>query len=481
MEHKALSRKRKQEEMGIDGANKQHRSDNGGIDKLPDDVLINIVSHMSFKEAVRASVLARRWGRLWKFFHGTLRFDDGDISTRYLLAIKKLESCVNTLNVHEGGHVDGVVVHFNVHLRGVLRGGFYHPTRRALDNLVYFATRKEVQTLEVKLSSHNGYDYDYCEYFFPHVGLLKSHSSFSSLRALRLSRVGVTDELVCYLLASCRSLEELCIRSADLLKNLRVIDPPSLRALEITRCCSIQSLEISAVGLVSLTYGGRKSRLLLKNIPNVRELALVDESCLYFVREPEKHSSYSPQLEKLVLDIRKLDGRYGRIVAPPDSPQLCSLIRLEVKVFILLGRRLLFTPLIKGSPHLREFRIELSYSVFPQNNKKPPFPGIISKTGRLVHRNLKVVEMAGYIGCSCAEELLLVLTRKCPSIERIVIDTASDYYSDDPRLYVEDLSKGDRLTYGRHLHMRATTRNVAKERAQRFVSKIPKQIKVSVS
>ncbi|XP_057770696.1 uncharacterized protein LOC130990480 [Salvia miltiorrhiza] len=421
---------------------------------------------------------------MWKFFHGTLRFEVRDISTRNLMGVEKFESCVNTLmDLHQGRHVEGVVVHVDV-----VRGTFTDQMMFAVDDLVYFGTSKEFQTLEVKLSSRNDHDYDYdygfpsyCEYFFPHVGLLKSHFSFSSLRALSLSHVCVTDDVFCYLLESCHSLEELCIRSASLLMNLRVIDPPSLRALEITRCCSIHSLEISAVGLVSLTYGGRKSRLLLKNIPNVRELALVDESCLYFVREPEKHSSYSPQLEKLVLDIRKLDGRYGRIVAPPDSPQLCSLIRLEVKVFTLLGRRLLFTPLIKGSPHLREFRIELCYSVFPQNSIRPAFPGIISKAGRFVHRNLKVVEMAGYIGCSCAEELLLELMRKCPSIERIGINIASDYYSDDPLLYVEGLSKGNRLTYGRRLHMRATTRNVAKERAQRFVSKIPKQIEVSVS
>ncbi|XP_057802966.1 F-box/FBD/LRR-repeat protein At3g26920-like, partial [Salvia miltiorrhiza] len=217
MEHKAISRKRKKEEVGIDGANKKHRSDNGGIDKLPNDVLINIVSRMSFKEAVRASVLARRWRCLWKFYHGTMRFDVRDISPRNLMGIEKFKSCANTvMELHQGRDVEGVVVH----LEGIVNGGLFQPMSRALDELVYFATHKEVQTLEVKLSLKF---LNYRRYELPHVGWLKSPLPYSSLRALRLTHVDVTDEQVCYLLASCHSLEELCIRSANKLNNLRVV------------------------------------------------------------------------------------------------------------------------------------------------------------------------------------------------------------------------------------------------------------------
>ncbi|KAG6428834.1 hypothetical protein SASPL_106873 [Salvia splendens] len=113
------------------------------------------------------------------------------------------------------------------------------------------------------------------------------------------------------------------------------------------------------------------------------------------------------------------------IVASPDLPQLCSLKQLEVQVHTGTRQSLLFfTSLIKPSPQLRDFRIEVHYSKY--------------------------------------SSYLIV-----PLIESVSIDTETDYY--------------DLHETGRHLtEIVATTRNEAKERARHFVSSFPKQIEAIV-
>ncbi|PPR95868.1 hypothetical protein GOBAR_AA24792 [Gossypium barbadense] len=43
--------------------------------RLNDDILIRILGFLSFKEAVRSSVISRRWQHLWKYFSVCLRFE----------------------------------------------------------------------------------------------------------------------------------------------------------------------------------------------------------------------------------------------------------------------------------------------------------------------------------------------------------------------------------------------------------------------
>lgn len=241
----------------MDTLSKRHRHSsvvNGGIDKLPEDILINILSRLNIKEASRASVLAPRWRYLWRFSHGILRFDNRDGAP---MELKEFESCLNTVvEHHRGPKVEGVVISFDSgrdmeliksnRFRGA-QSRFWIRYKRCLafESWVSFASRKEVERLELSFSLRDGYK-------FPSVGSLMSSLSHGAtsplccLRTLRLAYVDVEDEAVQYLLALCPYLEELRIRFSYDTKNLRVIDPPSLRVLEISRCFNIQSLEISA-------------------------------------------------------------------------------------------------------------------------------------------------------------------------------------------------------------------------------------------
>ncbi|GFP99611.1 F-box/LRR-repeat protein at3g03360 [Phtheirospermum japonicum] len=419
------------------------------------------------------SVLSRRWRYLWTSVFSTLEFKDRDIATGKILTKRvKFKSWVNCVlkayQAHPINLIDNLIIRFfNIcpQLTPISTR-----TRCALDSWIHYAMQKEsVQRFELDLSPC-----DSC-YVFPNVDKLSSQ--IRCLRSLRLVSVSIKDEAVYHILVLCPLLEHLCINSSSRTRNLRVVDPlPNLKALEIIECCHIRSLEISCTNLVSLTFHGKKNVLKLLEIPNLRELNLGDDFGDSLIFEPNQHSSYSVQIEKLVLDLQTLRLDRATIAANPDWPRLCSLKRLELQVYSFVGRSLLFfTSLIKASPQLHEFRIQLIYIVecWCIKQTEIPYPAVsAAEAVKFDHKSLKVVEMGGYIGCSSERELLLQLFDIATSLERVVIDTESDYY-DDPQLPTLLRLRERFESRGSSLETGATTRTESKERAHHMLSTLP--------
>ncbi|KAL7139874.1 hypothetical protein ABFS83_09G083100 [Erythranthe nasuta] len=457
-------RKRKQ---GIDNA----------IDKLPDDLLTAIVSCMSIKDAVRTSVLSHRWRYLWMFTHGVLEFDERDISSDktvlefdnimsnktvrdfgYISYHKtrrkryKFNRMVNhVLNLHQGTSVDSLIVRFC----NKIKAGY--PSY--ISEWVLFAVHKKVKRFDLDLSVPGGSP---CNYKFPDlVGLLtkfplnefvplyeksmsfvwclRSLNVFLSLRSVRLVSVDIKDEVVRYFLDSCPYIEKLCIRGSAATKDVKFVDPlPYLKVLEISECCNIQSLVISVKNLASCAYEGNEISLPFKNVPNLSELTLGGVFCESFIYEPNKHSSYSAQLVKLVLNLQT--ASVGRQIPPRiDLPQLHALKRLELSIVSQVGRSLLFlTSLIKASPQLHEFKMKINYLVpcspFMYLPSLIPFPEVSSVEANVFdHNNLKVVEIDGYCGCASEDEFIAQMCSiAATSLETVIIDTDCDYYRDHP-------------------------------------------------
>ncbi|XP_047959877.1 putative FBD-associated F-box protein At5g56690 [Salvia hispanica] len=335
-------------------------SENGGFDKLSDDVLIRILSRMNVKEAARTSVLAHRWRYLWRFVNGTLKFDRWNTATAN---VRKRENFLAWANAvvkhHQFQCIEGMVI------KSYMGAEDFEDNDSsiacAVDDLVYFAMNKQVQRLKLRLLFRHMYSFPVLKMLLASYSL-GFGSPFYRLRDLRLVHVNVEDE----------------------------------------------------------EY----------NIP---------------------------------------------IVALPDLPQLCSLKRLEVQVHTEGCHSLLFfTSLINASPQLREFRIEVRYSDLSSylGDVELSFPVIgTANAVKFVHSNLKVVEIKGYVGCSSEEEMLLELIKIGPLIERVAIDTETDYY-----YFLQPQRSGMHLT-----EIVATTRNEAKERARHFVSSFLKQIEVIVT
>ncbi|KAL6541166.1 hypothetical protein OROMI_025049 [Orobanche minor] len=341
-----------------------------------------------------------------------------------------------------------------------------------------FCRAEGVERLELRLSiTHDGYQ-------FPSMETLRSHCSFPFrlLRSLRLVYVSIEDEVVRYLLGSCPNLKELCIWSSVATKELRVVDPPSLRFLEVKRCPYIEILEISCESLASLAFVGSE-KWGLKKVPNLRELTIGSGSFLHFISEPNT-SSYSDQLVKLVVDLLILSSSIQLARLPDWLPQFMSLIRLELLVSSAVDRSLLFfTWMIKASPHLREFRIEMTYCGFewPEYGKRMVFPAMSREEAvKFDHRNLEVVELWGHVGFSSEKDLLLELLSNASSIKRIFIDTRSEYYHNPIFVSYFEERGGNPFSY-EHDFCAATSRAESKAHAKHLVSALPCHVKLIVS
>ncbi|KAL7100357.1 hypothetical protein ACP275_09G141300 [Erythranthe tilingii] len=447
-------RKHKQKHKAVDPLDddREDSRNNCMIEKLPDDILITILSCMRIDEAMRTSVLSSRWRYLWRymdiFTSHTLVFDYIDNETGTKMKRKKFKNLVNyVLNSYRDPFLDTLIIGYNK----------LGARSRDVDNWIVFAMNKEVEDFQLDLSNLN---WAHCGYKFPKIEKLLS----------------------------------LLHEASKTTKNLQVVDSFGyLEALEISHCNNLQSMEISALNLFYFKYKGMKIGLPFKNTPKLSELALGGDFCESFIYEPNEHSSYSVQLVDLVLNLQANNVFYfrDRTIVPPDSAQLHNLERLELIIESQVGESLLFfTSLIKASPHLQEFKIKIEYLVTVANRtdvqirKMLSFPEVSSvEASRFNHENLKVVEMAGYCGCASEEILLVQLSKIATSLEMFVIDTRCDYFRECEVVTYRLREEGD-MPMKKKQKKTTTTRlraKTAKKHAEKFASTFPSQIKFVIT
>ncbi|XP_021893336.1 uncharacterized protein LOC110811222 [Carica papaya] len=96
-----------------------------GIDSLPDEVLILIVSCLGLREAAKTCVLSRRWAELWTFTVGALDFEASEALKRVpkagqLERLSFVKWVDKVLNLHRGKRIDSFRVHFDLNQSSLL-------------------------------------------------------------------------------------------------------------------------------------------------------------------------------------------------------------------------------------------------------------------------------------------------------------------------------------------------------------------------
>nr|XP_027123357.1 F-box/LRR-repeat protein At3g03360-like [Coffea arabica] len=186
-----------------------------GIDRLADEILIVILSRLTLKEAVRASVISRGWRYLWQFTSGRLELK-WNSKCRRTEFVRWVDQVVK---LHQGPSVDEFIVH--CHTMGLINAD-------SISNWVHFAVQKDVRVFDLAIS---GNDFPDLDKFLSISNALKSRrNGFFSLTSLKLDHANVKDEMIEYFLANCPHLEHLCIKYERYLKNLNVVCP-SLKSL----------------------------------------------------------------------------------------------------------------------------------------------------------------------------------------------------------------------------------------------------------
>ena len=304
------------------------------ISEFPDDILVNILSLLTMKEAVRTSILSHRWKNLWKLITRRLDFDDWnvlqgidrcnleswrcisrkfDYNDKYdrmfvfrgianlrefaLLRLKRskyMRWVQRILASHKGNSIETFRVHFDLDL----------PFKPDIDRWINFAIDKRVQRLELDLE-RLGRDTKDC---YPFPVKIFSNPNIGLLKALSLNYVDVNKEVLDSLLQKCPTLEFLHVSNSECLVGLVSFGASQkLKHLEIVQCPKLKYLQISATNLRSLTFVGPKTtRLIVENNPNLTSVSFGGHYCHHTIRAFPKMlptSQFRSRLQMLSLDI----------------------------------------------------------------------------------------------------------------------------------------------------------------------------------
>ncbi|KAJ0705231.1 putative F-box domain, leucine-rich repeat domain superfamily, F-box-like domain superfamily [Helianthus annuus] len=262
------------------------------VSRMPDDILITILSYLTVKEAAVTSHLSKRWRHLWRrTVH--LDFEDNERKEQILLQPKlrlparnRYINWVNRVMCHHNSPmIENFVISFNLDKQ----------SKGAITKWIEFAMSKNVQNLELNLmEDEDGFSDDVRNFVFPIKIFIKKtrlscrqHSmnvppmpftmvrEIKFLKTLILKCVNINDETIGEMMKSCQVLEHLHIHNSGHLVNLIIRGPAlALRKLEIRQCLGLQSIEIRDSNLALFEYLGSGIPLTLNNNPSLETVYL---------------------------------------------------------------------------------------------------------------------------------------------------------------------------------------------------------------
>lgn len=255
---------------------------------MTDDILVDIISLLSLKEAARTSVLSSRWMNVWKYTT-YLNFDvDSALDRirreksyeirykmRYILGQKYFEWVNRVVRSNKAP----ILKEFRIGFPLDMTSG------DVITQWLEFSFSRQVQRLELDLQNYCHSSEYYC---FPEEFIAQNSSGapkmhFKSLRELSFINIHVTDRAVEFFLNNCPLLEKLVIHRSGKMSKLEVCGSSlMLKHLEIFLCMGLKSLKVSAPSLTSLRTTTSEG-LLLENVPMLVDVFLncrEDESSL---------------------------------------------------------------------------------------------------------------------------------------------------------------------------------------------------------
>ncbi|KAF5741517.1 F-box/FBD/LRR-repeat protein [Tripterygium wilfordii] len=403
---------------------KENNVEEDKISKLPDDVLVFILSFMTMKEAARTSVLSRRWRKVWAFIP-SLNFDapnklDQEVSLYanprglklvHAARLRHINWINRVLESYQGSTIDKFRVQFDLD----------ENNKHDLDRWVNFASEKKVKELVMDLNKVGGISQDH-KYTFPlFCNSVRRLPDFSSLRTLLLKGVNVSGDGIDYLLSSCMYLGQLYVLGSMSLVDLKVDGQSlSLKHLKIKYCRNLESIYISATNLLSFKYSGRP-QVSFGNVPNLVELRCGDKYGEYITWNFLQLRNIAFQLETLTLNVYHVQE-----TSVVYFPVLTHLKKLRLFVVSDDDERLLAlaSSLIEASPSLHKFvLVVLSNHCLPYSRAR----GSVEKAPKCPHQCLKVVELVGFVGRTMEIEMITYFIENAVMLEEIIVDPVVKY------------------------------------------------------
>ncbi|KAJ9539826.1 hypothetical protein OSB04_026332 [Centaurea solstitialis] len=394
------------------------------LSRLPDEILVAILSSLPLKEAAATSLLSRRWRYLW-CHTDRLLFEDmerwgfiqNELDSSYSDARDEYMSWVDHI-IHQ--HKSPTIDEFQI------RFGLDENAKAVIDTWIKYAISKNVQTLELFLLRIHATCGNYCfpnKIFDRYCGSsLKRHSfndplmEIKFLKSLILRCVDVDDEGVKKILNNCPVLEHLFIMCSRKLVKPEIHGKGlALKSLDIRSCSGLESVEICDSNIVFFNcFDASSVTLRFDNLQKLEKICIDKGHSWKELNDMFCQISRAPYLQVLELD---LCYKQGDIELHP-FPMLQKLKQLIVTV---LGEDendgfFVLPSLLEACPNLQ--RLTIKRFSWPREVK--PNRGV-RQMAKKPHQSLEVVKMVVYRGWASDLELFMYFIQNCVALKKLVI------------------------------------------------------------
>ncbi|KAL3364019.1 hypothetical protein AABB24_012983 [Solanum stoloniferum] len=283
------------------------------LSRLPDDILIHILSLLPLKDAVKGICNAsRRFHKFWPFIH-TLNFDQcmfpehdcdyyleagrPDYDERFVHSVRHVLLRSKSPTIHKFCLKFHFRLSYSFWQRTSNSTGiwqyydFLRSEKRMANEIgtwIQFALNKNLEVLDLSFSEHGTvgpqalYDLPNCVLSSPHLVELrlthctinaKKKSKLKSLKTLYLNNVVLMDQSMDYILSGCPMLEELTLQLCY--GHIRVVLLNSnLKTLKLDIGWFRQRIHVSCPTLLSLDMSGAVEVLDIANVASIAEVSV---------------------------------------------------------------------------------------------------------------------------------------------------------------------------------------------------------------
>ncbi|KAM7255282.1 hypothetical protein ACFE04_020523 [Oxalis oulophora] len=278
--------------------------DRDRISKLPDELIEDILSRLTMKQAITTNLISHRFKGLWKFYSDVLDFE---VSTTF----NNVRTQLKQPNPSKAATVSSITSDYVNWVNHV----FLSHQGTTIKDLTSFSSLDKPSTLY---------------YVFP----IRSHSSFQSLKRLLLIHVDIDGVALGSLVANCPNINVLYVTFSKSLTALE-LSSLSLKYLTLWLCGGDLPVNIKIYAPNLLSFTGTKSKLVLEDVSRLKyvchygclsqiqslhsqldELKLTDHQycCSVIVNEMNINLTESSHLKNLTLAFCLLDDNTARLV-----------------------------------------------------------------------------------------------------------------------------------------------------------------------
>uniref|UniRef100_A0ACD5Y5S5 Uncharacterized protein n=1 Tax=Avena sativa TaxID=4498 RepID=A0ACD5Y5S5_AVESA len=424
----------------------QYMREELGFEKIPEDIVHHIHSHLHVQDAARAACVSRVLLRSWRRY-SNLRLDDRTLG----LTGKKYEdreiSIIDKVNkILENHYSNGVKV------KTLLLDLYDYKNIDAsyLDRWLEISVKSGTEELYLMLQPVMDGNY----YSFP-CSVLSDKAAASSiqtlflvscifhststlgclkrLKSLNLSMVHITEEGFGHFLSKSSALEWLVVHGCRGITCLRIpCTLQQLKILHITTCQMMQVVEIDAPNLCTLCYsGGPLAEISVRNSSQLKDVTF----WFNYVSAPAILSYARARLPYIAPNVECLTLRSHKenFNTPVLSSKLIHLKKLEIGV---LKSEEAFAPsydafslvsFLDASPVLDSFVMWVEQDVVMQD----PVVGDEAKYSRrkpdCCYNSLRQVTISSFSSAKSLVELTIHILESAPSLQRLILDTTHSH------------------------------------------------------